>query len=106
MKLKILLACLFVAGIAASFALAAPPPGHGHGKGQNPALTSTSTVSSDRKVALCHKTGSKKNPWVKIVVSKNALPAHLRHGDVPAPAGGCPKAAPTSSTSTPTTTTP
>jgi hypothetical protein len=34
-----------------------------------------------RKVTICHRTGSKKNPFVTITVSRNALPAHLRHGD-------------------------
>lgn len=33
------------------------------------------------KVTICHRTGSQKNPFVTIRVSRNALPAHLRHGD-------------------------
>jgi hypothetical protein len=33
----------------------------------------------------------KKKPYHKITVSQNALPAHLRHGDLPALAGAsCP----------------
>ncbi len=41
------------------------------------------------KVALCHKTHSTSHPWVRIVVSKNAVAAHLRHGDQLAGPGGC-----------------
>jgi hypothetical protein len=34
-----------------------------------------------KKVNVCHRTHSKKHPWVKIRISKKALKAHLRHGD-------------------------
>ena len=34
-----------------------------------------------KKVTICHRTHSKKHPWVKIRVSRNALKAHFRHGD-------------------------
>lgn len=42
----------------------------------------------DRKVTICHRTGSQKNPFVTIRVSRNALPAHLRHGDRLGPCEG------------------
>ena len=34
-----------------------------------------------KKVTVCHRTHSKKHPWVKISISAPALKAHLRHGD-------------------------
>jgi hypothetical protein len=38
-------------------------------------------VEYPKRVTICHRTGSKKNPVVTITVSRNAVPAHLRHGD-------------------------
>jgi hypothetical protein len=53
------------------------------------------------KVRICHYTHSKKHPWVIINVSKSALKAHLKHGDVLLPTGTtCP---PKVTTSAPTT---
>jgi len=44
-----------------------------------------------KKVTVCHRTHSKKHPWVKISISTHALKAHLRHGDT---MGACPATAP------------
>jgi hypothetical protein len=44
-------------------------------------VPTTTTVVVSRKVALCHKTGSKKHPYVTIKVAQTAVKAHLRHGD-------------------------
>jgi hypothetical protein len=53
--------------------------------------TSSPSVSAQypKKVTICHRTKSKKNPYVTIRVSRNAVPAHLRHGDG---IGPCPRA--------------
>jgi len=42
------------------------------------------------KVTICHHTGSKKHPFVTITISRNALDAHLAHGDTigPCPTSG------------------
>jgi type IV secretory pathway VirB10-like protein len=46
-----------------------------------------------KKVTICHRTHSKKHPWVQIRVSVNALKAHIGHGDfVVTPATPCPPA--------------
>ena len=37
------------------------------------------------RVIVCHRTGSRRNPFRTISISRNALPAHLRHGDTPGP---------------------
>jgi hypothetical protein len=39
----------------------------------------------DNKVVICHQTGSSSNPTVTIIVSANAVPAHLSHGDTLGP---------------------
>ena len=50
-----------------------------------------------KKVKICHRTGSNKNPYVLITVNRKALKAHRNHPPkngrrdiIPAPAQGCP----------------
>ena len=111
MKLKILLAALFVAGIATALAVAAPPPGKGnpHRQGavsttsstSTSTSTSTATTTTGRKVTLCHKTGN--GTFRAITVAKSAVAAHLRHGDYVG--SDCSRATTTGTTSTATSTT-
>lgn len=60
------------------------------GAAVSPASTPASASQYEKKVTICHRTGSKKNPYRTIRVSRNAVPAHLRHGDG---VGPCPTAA-------------
>jgi hypothetical protein len=71
-----------VAGIATAFAVA----GMGSvGAAISPAGVPASASQYEKKVTICHRTGSKKNPFRTIRVSRNAVKAHLRHGDALGP---------------------
>jgi hypothetical protein len=61
-------------GALASFAAAVSSSG-----------TPAAVSQYEKKVTICHHTHSKKHPFVTITVSRNALPAHLRHGDTVGP---------------------
>ena len=54
---------------------------------------STASASRNAARAICHRTSSKTNPYVKLRVSATQLRAHLRHAaDIyPVPSSGCPK---------------
>jgi hypothetical protein len=84
-----------VAGVAVSAALLVPLGVLGA-----PALARSASSASQYqysgsaqyqyKVAVCHRTHSKKHPWVLVTVSSAAVKAHLKHGDQLAPP--CPPA--------------
>jgi hypothetical protein len=84
-KLKALvITALFLAGVAASVAVAkGPPPGKGKNKTATSSTASTGSTTTDKhsakKLWICHKTGSGK--WVKMRINTKAWPAHKRHGD-------------------------
>ena len=73
-------------GLALSFAVAAfvglaYTGGVGGATSSGPA----SVEQYGGRVIVCHRTGSRRNPFRTISVSRNALPAHLRHGDTTGP---------------------
>jgi hypothetical protein len=55
------------------------------GAAVSPSGTPAATDQYPKKVTICHHTHSKKNPFVTIRVSRNALKAHFRHGDTIGP---------------------
>jgi hypothetical protein len=55
------------------------------GAAVSPAGTPAATDQYPKKVVICHHTHSKKNPFVTIRVSRNALKAHFKHGDTIGP---------------------
>jgi hypothetical protein len=59
------------------------------GAAVSPSATPAASQQYPKKVTICHFTGSKKNPYRTIRVSRSAVKAHLRHGDA---LGTCAKA--------------
>jgi len=60
------------------------------GAAVSPSGTPAASEQYAKKVTICHRTGSKKNPFRTIRVSRNAVKAHLRHGDTIGPCSGAP----------------
>ena len=73
-----------VAGVVAAFAVAWMAS---VGAAISPAGVPAAASQYEKKVTICHRTGSKKNPFRTIRVSRNAVKAHLRHGDALGPCG-------------------
>ena len=95
---------LFLAGVLTSLALAGRPPGFGHGHGgsgptaetttaiETTTVTVTTTTASapTKLLVLCHPTGSREHPYVKLSVPTNAVWTRVKHGDLlPGPSGNC-----------------
>lgn len=57
------------------------------------AALTTANARTDGKTTICHRTTSKKTPYVKVRVSAKARSAHVKHAAdiIPAPTAGCPQ---------------
>ena len=54
-------------------------------------VTTTTAAAPAKLLVLCHRTGSRKHPYVKIDVPANAVWTRVKHGDLlPGPSGSCP----------------
>jgi hypothetical protein len=76
---RLVAACLVVAAVGSTAVAAGASPSSRD--------AAAAQYEYDKKETICHHTGSKKNPTVTIMVSSNAVPAHLAHGDT---LGPCP----------------
>ena len=43
--------------------------------------TTATTTTTQRRVTICHRTKSKRRPFVTLRINVSALAGHLRHGD-------------------------
>lgn len=76
---------LFRAGLAAGVSVLGFAAVASVGTAVSPSSTPAASDRYAKKVTICHKTGSKKNPLRTIRVSRNAVKAHLGHGDALGP---------------------
>jgi hypothetical protein len=71
-------------------AVRAPDNGNGNGVGNGNGNGPGENSGHAGKTTICHHTGSATNPYVLITISDNAIPAHVKHGDLlPGPSGTC-----------------
>jgi hypothetical protein len=75
MNLKAVAVVLALTGLGTSVAVAKGPPG--------------ADAVAERSVTVCHRTPSAARPFRLIQVSRSALEAHMRHGDLLTTSGDC-----------------
>jgi hypothetical protein len=79
-----LVLALLVGALASAAVAAASRDAHARSReARHGAARSTAVhrASSEQRVAICHLTGSLKNPTVTITVDRSAVPAFMRQGD-------------------------
>ena len=76
MRLPAALVSLALAGVGSSIAIA---------KGSAP--DNGTSAATGGRIEICHRTGSAKNPFRTLSVSRAGLEAHMRHGDLMMPSG-------------------
>jgi hypothetical protein len=83
------------AGVTAAVALGAGSSSPDTSTGTTTVVGAATTTTESSKVWVCHHTGSWKHPYQLIHISRHALPAHTRHGDVtPGADNSCPTTQP------------
>ncbi len=76
MNLKAVAVVLALTGFGTSVAVAKGPPAN-------------AVVVAERSVTVCHRAASAARPFRLVRVSRSALEAHMRHGDLLATSGEC-----------------
>jgi hypothetical protein len=69
------------AGVAAALTIGAATLAAGVGLAASPDSSPAASLQYAKKVTVCHRTRSKRRPFVTLRVSRSALRGHLRHGD-------------------------
>jgi hypothetical protein len=82
---KLTAVLLFGTVLASGVFAAAAIGGHGGLFRLLTGTTLTSTTPGQRRVVICHGTGSRRHPHHTITVAQPAVAAHLAHGDTLGP---------------------
>jgi hypothetical protein len=94
----VILVSLMLASLLALYWTQTRSDGAGSRGRDLPAVKSLGANENEgRKVTICHRTASDRNPYVRIRISRSAVKAHRRHPAkrgrqdiIPAPESGCP----------------
>jgi hypothetical protein len=102
---KLTAVLLFGTVLASGVFAAAAIGGHGGLFRLLTGTTLTSTTPGQRRVVICHGTGSRRHPHHTITVAQPAVAAHLAHGDTLGPCAPPPVTSVTTTTLSVTTAT-